>query len=194
MTSDAEICNVGLTRIQRERITSLTQGTAAANDCNAIFVPTREELLRSHDWNFARGRKKLAQLSATPVDEFDFAYQLPTDWLATRRVYDNDGGYGSAIYRMQGLTILSSSPDIYLTYTKNLIDPASMPADFRSLFSYRIAAQLALTSTLMEKMEALAIKYERRARSTDSIEDDSIPRPRGSWVTGRFGSQNRVWP
>ena len=49
----------------------------------ADIALTREELLRGHDWNFARGRQKLARLTAAPTYEFDHAYQLPTDWLAT---------------------------------------------------------------------------------------------------------------
>lgn len=185
MTSNVEICNVALTRIDRKRITDLLDGSTSANDCSALFAPTRQELLRSHDWNFARARQKLARLSAAPAYEYDHAYQLPTDWLATREVHEDEGGASSPRYRIEGQTVLSSVDDIYLTYTRDLTDPAGMPADFRSLLSFRLAEQLAKTSTVREEMGQDALRYNKRARSVDSIEDDAEDIPPGGWVTGR---------
>lgn len=186
MASDVEICNVALTRVQRKRITDLLDGSTSGNDCNAIFAPTRKELLRGHDWNFARKRQKLTQNPTPPVYEFDHAYQLPSDWLATRAVHDNDAGQGFARYRNQGGTILSSAEEIYLTYTFVLTNPALMPADFRTLFSYRIAQQLAKTTTVREEMRLEVVKFEKRAKSADSIEDNPEETPDGSWVSERF--------
>ena len=139
MTSNVEICNVALARVDRQRITNLLDGSPSANDCSVIFQPTRQELLRGHDWNFARARQKLARLSAAPTYEFQYAYQLPTDWLATRAVHDSEDGGVSPVYRAEGQTLLADAEDIYLTYTKDVSDAAAMPADFRSLFAYRLA-------------------------------------------------------
>lgn len=185
MSDDVEICNVALTRVERKRITSLTDGSPTGNDCNALFVPTREKLLRSHDWNFARGRQKLARLSEAPTYEFDHAYQLPTDWLATRAVHDNEDGVGLAIYRIEGMTILSSAEDIYLTYTKKITDASAMPADFRDLFSSRLAEQLAKRNTVRELMHRDVLKAEKRAKSADAVEDDGAGLEEGSWVIQR---------
>ena len=185
MTSNVEICNVALTRVDRKRIADLLDGSTSANDCTAIFAATRQELLRGHDWNFARGRQKLARLTAAPAYEFDHAYQLPTDWLATRAVHDNEDGAGAPAYRQEGLTVLSSAADLYLTYTKAVTDPAAMPADFRSLFSYRLAEQLAKTGTVRAEMGRGVQKFDKRAKSADAIEDDAEDIPAGSWVTGR---------
>lgn len=185
MATDVEICNVALTRVDRKRIVSLTDGSVNGNDCSALFAPTRDELLRGHSWNFAEGRVKLAQLATAPAYEYTYAYQLPTNWLATRAVHNNDGGYGAVQYRHQALTILSSAEDIYITYTIAITDPAAMIADFRSLFSYRLAEQLAKTTVVREEMRVQVEKYEKRAKSADSIEDQSEPIPDGSWITER---------
>lgn len=186
MTSNVEICNVALTRVDRKRITDLEDGTTSGNDCNAIYVPTREELLRGHDWNFAVGRQKLARLTTAPVYEYDYAYQLPTDWLSTRAVHHNDAGTGFAYYKIVGNTIQSSHEDIYLTYTKAVTDPAEMTADFRTLFSYRIAEQLAKTTTVREEMRAEVKRFTIRAKSADAIEDNPDEIPDGSWIYERF--------
>ena len=185
MTSNVEICNVALTRVDRKRITDLLDGSTSANDCTVIFSPTRQELLRGHDWNFARGRQKLARLAAAPTFEFQYAYQLPTDWLSTRAVHESATGVGTLSFRAEGLTILSGAEDMYLAYTKDITDPATMPADFRSLFSYRLAQQLAKSTTIRDEMFRAVQKYDRRAKSSDSIEDAAESLPAGSWLTGR---------
>lgn len=185
MTSNVEICNVALTRVDRKRITALSDGSTSANDCAAIFSSTRQELLRGHDWNFARARQKLARLATAPIYEFSFAYQLPTDWISTRAVHIDESGANSAVYRIEGPTILSSAVDLYLIYTKDVTDPATMPADFRSLFSYRIAEQLAKSGTVREEMFRAVQKLEKRAKSSDAVEDFAERLPSGSWVTGR---------
>lgn len=185
MTSTVEICNVALTRVDRKRITDLLDGSTSANDCSAIFSPTRQELLRSHDWNFARSRRKLARLSESPTFEFSYAYQLPTDWLAVRSVHNTVDGGGNITYRIEGRSILSDASDIFLTFTKDVTDPALMPADFRSFLAYRLAEQLAKTSTVRDEMFRASQKLERRSKSTDAIEDFPESIPTGSWATVR---------
>lgn len=185
MTSNVEICNVALTRVDRKRIVDLLDGSPSANDCSVIFSPTRQELLRGHDWNFARGRQKLARLSTAPTYEFAYAYQLPTNWLATRAVHGDEGGRSAPSYRLEGQTALCDAEDVYLTYTADVSDPAAMPADFRSLFAYRLAEQLARTGTVRDEMFRAVGRLDKRAKSADAIEDDSVAVPAGIWVTGR---------
>lgn len=185
MSSDADICNVALENVDRKRITSLTQGTPSANACNAIFEQTRDDLMRNHDWNFARARAKLAQQTAAPEYEFDYAYSLPSDWLATRAVHDNESGIGAVQYKIEGLTILSNATDIYLTYTKKVTDGALMSPDFRTWLAYRLAMQLAKNSSIRDDMTVQAEKYQRRAKSTDAVEDDGAGLEAGAWCTAR---------
>ena len=126
-SSDVEICNVALVRVDRKTITGLDDGSPSGNACDAIFGTTRDDLLRSHDWNFARARQKLARLVATPAYEFDYSYQLPTDYLSARGVHDNEDGAGSIVHRIEGDTISASAVDVYLTYTKLVTNASAMP-------------------------------------------------------------------
>lgn len=185
-SSDVEICNVALTRVKRKRITDLADGTPSGNDCNAIFGPSRDAMLTGHAWNFAEGRKKLAQLSTAPVYIYDYAYQLPTDFLTVREVHDNDAGIGGVDYRIVGDQIHSSASQIYLSYTKAITDASALPADFRDALSDTLGAQLARTSTRRQELEARAEKSLRKAKSSDSIQDNPEYILDGSWVTERF--------
>lgn len=185
MTSNVEICNVALTRVDRKRITDLLDGSTSANDCAVIFAPTRQELLRNHDWNFARSRQKLARLAAAPTYEFSFAYQLPTDWLSVRAVHATSAATMQLPYRLEGQTVLSDAAEIFLTYTKDVADPAAMPADFRSLFSYRLAEQLTKSSTIREEMFRAVRKSMKQSKSSDAIEDFAEGLPVASWLSER---------
>ena len=81
MPSDTDVANVALRLIgSTNPITSLTDGSDNAKVVNAIYTEVRDDLLRSHLWNFATKRVKLSRLSTDPTFEFDFAYALPTDW------------------------------------------------------------------------------------------------------------------
>ena len=98
MPAVTDIVNKSLRMIGATRITSLTDGSTNANAANDIYTEVRDELLRSHPWNFATKRAKLAQSATTPTFEFDYAYPLPSDWIRTVSVHDNDPRYGTLFY------------------------------------------------------------------------------------------------
>ena len=54
------ICNLALARLGDATIESLDDATAQAEYCNLFYAQTRDEVLRSHPWNFAIARKALA--------------------------------------------------------------------------------------------------------------------------------------
>lgn len=56
-----ELCNVALAHLGEARITALADDTAAARACSLHYGPTRDEVLRSHRWNFAITRAILTQ-------------------------------------------------------------------------------------------------------------------------------------
>ena len=62
MASVVGICNSALVKIGATRIISLTEGSKNANLCDEQYEKVRNDLLRSHAWNFATARRKLARL------------------------------------------------------------------------------------------------------------------------------------
>lgn len=51
-----ELCNVALGHLGEARIAALSDATAAARACSLHYAPVRDEVLRSHRWNFAMKR------------------------------------------------------------------------------------------------------------------------------------------
>lgn len=71
-STDVEICNLALSRIGANTITSLSANSAKEDRlCNQFYTQFRDELLRSYPWNFA---KKAVRLIKTDL------YDTSTDY------------------------------------------------------------------------------------------------------------------
>jgi hypothetical protein len=198
MPGPSDVVNAALVEIGGSRITSLTDGSTNANAANDIYTEIRDGLLRSHNWNFATKRAKLAQSSTVPAFEFDYAYPLPSDWIRTTSVHNNDAGHGTVFYRMEIVgtqrAILADSDQLYIRYVYQVTDPNQMAADFRRAFELALARSLSLKIPTSNTVKAELVKEANRAlnvaRSTDSMGQSPEIRPRGSWSTVRSGRRD----
>lgn len=67
MASEVNICNRALQSIAtRTQISSLTEGSVEANNCNLIYADTRDEVLSMAHWNFAKKFDYLSLLKQAP--------------------------------------------------------------------------------------------------------------------------------
>lgn len=181
----------------RQLITSLTQGTPNANIMNARYAHVRDDLLRSHNWNFAQRWSSLATTGTSPTAEFEYEFQLPTDLIRIIKVADNDGGYGNLPYDIYNDKLYCDSNTVYLKYVSKVADPNLMPADFREALAWSLAFDAALAITDSNNARTTAEGAMRRqiarAKSVDSQENYPDHMPVGSWTTSRFGSDSGTW-
>lgn len=99
MTSSIDIANRALAQAgSREQITSFTENSVAAINCNLLFQPTFEQLGRAAHWNCLRGQNTLTLLKAAqgtpqnqtgttlplPPQPWLYEYLLPSDCLMVR--------------------------------------------------------------------------------------------------------------
>ena len=197
MPAETDVINRGLRLIGAQPIVSRTDGTPPANAANDIYDEVRLALLQSHPWNFATKRVKLAQSSTTPIFEFDYGYPLPSDWVRTVSVHDNDAGHGTVLFRMEIIgtqrAIVTSSDEIWLRYIADISDPNLMTADFRKALEESLGRDLAIPLASSNRMQndlakqaALSISA---ARSSDAMGSFPEFRPRGSWTSSRGGNR-----
>ena len=95
MTSEVDICNRALSAIgTRSTISSISpsDGSNEANQCALLYYPTRDALLRSAHWDFARRQVALSQLKAStdvpntcPIP-WAYEYAYPADCLKARYI------------------------------------------------------------------------------------------------------------
>ena len=200
MASEVLICNAALQLIKNSKqITDLTQGTKEANACEIIFEELRDALLEMHNWNFATKRVKLAQLTTTPAFEWEYSYQLPSDFLRVTSVHQNSTGMDRIPYRIESNTINSDASDLYLRYISRENDPNKMPATFRVAFSKLLASRLAVTLTssasLSREMYNQFLDQDLpTAKSADSIQDFPEQLPESEWVSVRSGNRLHYEP
>jgi len=193
MPSQTDVANAALRLIGGGRITSFTDGSKEANACQDLYTDLLDGLLRKHFWNFATKRERLARSSTAPGFEFSYAYPVPSDWLRTVRVSDNDAGTGTIVYRQEQVAgqrcIVCSAEAVYLEYVARETDPNMWSADFVQAMEYALARDLAVpiaeSNTLREEMRKEAKDRLAAAASTDAAGSFPRQRPRGSWASAR---------
>lgn len=190
MATIVGIVNRALDELGATPIVALTEGSSNANLASRNYDQVRDAVLRAHPWNFASARLKLARLATAPVSGFNYAYQLPADFIRVIAVWDNDGDVGTVRYRLEGdKRLLSDAEEIYLKYVQRITDPNAMSADFRDAVSLRLAVAMSLAITnsrqIREELSTASRRQEMAARSVDSIEDYPEEFPADTWVTER---------
>jgi hypothetical protein len=189
-TSEEEICNVGLSRIGHGIISSLTEGTKAADLCKLHYPRARDALLRAHPWNFAVKRATLGLSAIAPNHEFDYQHALPvdclrvirTDWEATgisnAAIYGFPGimGYTNANvpYRIEGKFLLCNEDTAKIEYIAQITDTAQFDDLFTDCLAQRIAAELAMpladNNALAKACWDLYAAKLAEAQTTDAME------------------------
>lgn len=193
--SETSICNMALTRIGHDFISSLTESTKAGRLCNLHYEPTRDALLRSHPWNFAVRRALLAQIADTPSFEYAYAYALPNDFL---RIVRTEGeAYGDDVdYRIEGKlgstnrVMVTNEGTVRIEYIARITDPTAFDDAFVDVLAQRLAAEMCIALTDNANMAGNHWKVYadklREARNMDAQEG----RPRGIeadlWLGSRF--------
>lgn len=201
--TEVSICNYALRLVGGDRITVLDSTTTNGARCDDLFDFLRDDLLRCHHWNFATRMAQLTVAGDTPTFEYDFAYTLPSDWLRTISVHDNDAASGNLDFLEMdlgdGTRVLATSADqCYIKYVAQITDVTQFSADFVMAFQLSLARDLAVvvanSNTLEDTLAARATKALIRAKSADALGNPAPRRPAGSWATSRQSWPSSRWP
>ncbi len=83
----ATIVNSALEQIaSQDRVTSLTEGSTAANAAQVVYTPTVDLMLRELDPDFARFTAALVVAAGTPPSPWLYQYTYPANCLRLRQV------------------------------------------------------------------------------------------------------------
>lgn len=161
-------------------IASMTEDTPQALLCANLYPLARLDVLRLHPWNCAIRRVALAPLTAAPAFGWDYAFQLPGDWLRTIQVgLDDDPGE----YEIEGRTILYDSDVLYLRYVADVSegdwDPLLVHVMTKRMeldLAYPVTKSTSLRDTLRQEFHAKGVGVLARAKAVDGQEN-----PPQSW-------------
>lgn len=185
MPSEVDICNLALQRLGAKSISSLTDDSNAARECNRVYAHARDTELRSHPWNFARKRASLAASSTAPAFGYALQYPLPSDYLRVLTTVEQDD------FQIEDGNILTDdTAPLKITYIYRQTDPNAFDQTFIDLLVARIALDLVEKITQSKgKAEAAAQRYteaRKEARKINAHERTALEPPQDSWITSRL--------
>jgi hypothetical protein len=156
MASQIDIISNALLLIGHNSISSLDpdQGAGATVGA-ALFDTTLEYMLSITYWRFSMKQQELNKLTATPLNNWQFAYQLPTDMITLYRV-DPRANY--QIFEDKLFTNISAIAADY-SFKPDAVD---LPPYFVQAMQYKLAADFAIAITNDTRKNALyEAKYTR---------------------------------
>ena len=189
MASTVEICNIALSNLGDQLITSLTEANARARACNLRFNDTRDAVLRSHPWNCAMSRATLA-VSGTPDWGYSNSFALPTDCLRVLDVENPD-----TEWKIEGRNIVSDGSTIKIRYIAQVTDTTLFDSTLVQAIALKLAWEIAetLTGNIDLKREMWQ-KYQfaiSEARSNDAMEGTPEKIEADEWLLARRGYSTR---
>tara|TARA_S200002703_G_scaffold150268_1_gene148508 strand:- start:1245 stop:1859 length:615 start_codon:yes stop_codon:yes gene_type:complete len=144
------ICSDALIMLGASPLSSFTEGTDAAQACDRLYPDLRDSILSRYPWSWSYKKTQLARLSVPPINEFEYAYQLPGDMLSgVQAVFETTATNQSAIndgWEIYGDQLYTNLETVYIDY-QSTVDETKMPNYFIQLLRSAVAAELAIVIT-----------------------------------------------
>jgi hypothetical protein len=154
--TETTIINAALFLTGAKKITSDSDDTKSARLAKTMFPLARSKVfaLRGIEWQFARGRATLTQMTTDPDFGYEYQYELPADCVRVIAIVDTDGDDTEYKFRREIfvdiigesereydviLTDESSAPIRYIRHRTNV---GCWPAYFAWLVSVTLAIML----------------------------------------------------
>lgn len=186
---DVDVCNQALARLGAERILGLEDGSKGARFCRLFYEQTRDEVLRSHPWNFAMKRESLTRLATDPAFGWRHQYQLPADFLRLVQLNGYAESEAARNSEIEGGTLLCDEDVAQVRYVRRLEDAGQFDPLFAEAVAVKLASKLAqpltgsrtLGAEILQEYEGITAPLARRV---DAQEDRS--RRKQPWVESAF--------
>lgn len=193
MTSKVSIISEAVVKLGGKPVSSLDEDRKPVTVLVNLFDSTYEAALTMHRWRFAMAKRDLARLSATPLNEWQYAFQLPTDppYLLAIRTYP------SIDYEIFEDKLYANSTTCALDY---VFRPAisALPAYFAKTLSLMLAVEGAIPVTgkqtyrdaFVQELHGApgapgllprSMAADASARPPDAIEDSPFIQARGGY-------------
>lgn len=145
-----DIVNAALSHLGLDyEVRSLTaEKTLAARTARQFYDKTRDDVLRSFAWGFARKSAALGTKVAAPNTEWAFSYAMPADAVLPLKVFDAAGripfGQSRVPFRRSTNDLIYTNVDnATLEYTMRHDTPAQYPPDFANQLALKLAMRMA---------------------------------------------------
>lgn len=144
MPSKTDICNLALIKIGKNRVVDIdTDESQQATDLKLVYDFALAEILAEADWSFAVFRQSLNRVVETPLYEWSFRFQLPTNPEYVRLIsIENNPDYA-----LEENYILSNVSSMNITYIGKVLDPNKYTIPFQNAFVALLAHKICYNLT-----------------------------------------------
>jgi hypothetical protein len=180
MANLVQIANMALSEVAEQTITTIDDATTPARYCKEFIYQAIREALASGVWKCARKPAVLNQLADAPEFGWEYAYQLPTDYVGMFSFNDvTSDERWQEMFEVQGNQLLTDESTVSLIYIRdltqngndvNLMPPLLTKACYVNLAS-KIAWPIQQSRTLKESLEQSYEVALRKAKAADARED-----------------------
>lgn len=153
--SKVDICNIALVaHLGLESIRSFEDNNVRSRMCDVSFDITKDYLLSTFDWPFARKYVLLSQVDPDTITlpTGDYAYSLPNDCITPRQVGEDTE---NVKWRVEGNNLIcttSEDGEVYLYYTAQIVDTFAFSDPFLNLLAMTLASRIGLALTKNQKL------------------------------------------
>jgi len=179
--SVVEICNLALSLIGGENISSMSEASAQARASNQFYQTTRDGLLALYPWGFAQKLRVLPEVGNDKAGTWAHAYDLPVDMLkvglvrpaysADLGVFEGEQAQAAFLHHVEGDKIYSDVEGAVLLYTARVEDPSLYPPLFVSALAYSLAAWLAMPLTRSVEIQGRMMQLAQGAQASAMAAD-----------------------
>lgn len=148
--TDLSICSDALILLGASPISSFTEGTDSAQACDRLYPDLRDTMLSTYVWSWTLKKSQIARLSTDPINEWEYAYQLPGDMLSgvlavfeSNSTTERSRRYGWEVY---GDQLYTNMETVYIDYQAS-VSETKMPNYFVRLLRTALAGELAIVVT-----------------------------------------------
>lgn len=178
-----DVVNRALTRLNKDVIESLDEGSQIAKKCNIVLPEAISSVLGLRSWRSATKRIILNADIERPLFNYSYRFQLPDDYLALVRPYtlDKDAipySLDNKEWTIEDNAILSNYSSICITYvafpeTPKYLNPFLVKAIVSEL-AYELALSLTADSSLISQLysETLTTLDTAMKREDEGLTDE----------------------
>lgn len=193
-----DICNLALAALGQAAVSNLKEENERARQLDLFYDAARREVLRKHDWAFARAAAHLAALDLPKGENpspGNMVYAYPAEALYIVRLFvpcraENRLEFKEFFSPAFNKKCLSCRAEqVHAEYVRNVKDESQFTPDFCDMFALCLASKLAMTLTGDAQMAQLAHqKYMLaldEARLVNKTEEWDIPPQKSSFLEAR---------
>lgn len=186
MPSKIDIISNALLLVGHTPISSLDadQG-AGATVGSALYDTTLKYMLSTTTWRFSVKQRDLARLTATPLNTWKYAFQVPTDLITLYRVTPR------CRYQIFEDNVFADVDALAIDYAY-AVSAEALPEYFVQAFQYKLASDFAISITNdTQKNQLYEAKYREEvaiAMAADAKNHPPIPIVDSPFTDVRYGS------